>query len=70
MPRNPAPSAHLIAPDPAAPRLARAVSGVDRDGRGTDMRGVEERPPTICLNPSAMPDEAPRHRRKSVENRA
>ncbi|MBA3325609.1 MAG: formate dehydrogenase accessory sulfurtransferase FdhD [Rhodobacteraceae bacterium] len=50
MSRNPAAPAYLIAPDPAAPRLTRAVAGVDQEGRATELRVVEERPLTIYLN--------------------
>ncbi len=50
MTRNPAPSDYLIAPDPAAPRLTRAVTGVDHEGREAELRVVEERPLTIYLN--------------------
>ena len=42
--------AYLIAPDPAAPRLTRAVEGVDHEGRRVETRVVEERPLTIFLN--------------------
>jgi FdhD protein len=41
---------YLIAPDPAAPRLTRAVEGVDQDGAAQALRVVEERPLTIYLN--------------------
>ncbi|MGX0903267.1 FdhD protein [Roseovarius sp. MBR-79] len=41
---------YLIAPDPAAVRLTRAVEGVDHDGNRTEIRVVEERPLTIFLN--------------------
>ncbi len=41
---------YLIAPDPAAPRLTRAVEGVDHTGNRTTIRVVEERPLTIFLN--------------------
>ncbi|MFY0646931.1 formate dehydrogenase accessory sulfurtransferase FdhD [Sulfitobacter geojensis] len=41
---------YLIAPDPAAARLTRAVRGVDHEGRETTLRVVEERPLTIFLN--------------------
>jgi FdhD protein len=41
---------YLIAPDPAAPRLTRAVEGVDHEGRTQATRVVEERPLTIYLN--------------------
>jgi FdhD protein len=40
----------LIAPDPDAPRLTRAVAGVDHEGRPVETRVVEERPLTIFLN--------------------
>jgi len=43
-------SEYLIAPDPQAPRLTRAVRGVDHDGLETTIRVVEERPLTIYLN--------------------
>jgi FdhD protein len=39
-----------IAPDPAAPRLTRAVTGVDHTGARQEIRVVEERPLTIFLN--------------------
>ncbi|MEW9919713.1 formate dehydrogenase accessory sulfurtransferase FdhD [Marimonas sp. MJW-29] len=48
--QNPDISDYLIAPDPAAPRLTRAVEGVDHDGQRTTIRVVEERPLTIYLN--------------------
>ena len=41
---------YIIAPDPAAPRLTRAVTGVDHDGQKTEIAVVEERPLTIFLN--------------------
>lgn len=41
---------YLIAPDPADPRLTRAVSGVDHEGRTQELRVIEERPLTIYLN--------------------
>ena len=41
---------YLIAPDPDAPRLTRALTGVDHDGRACDISVVEERPLTIFLN--------------------
>jgi FdhD protein len=44
------PERYLIAPDPAAPRLTRAVEGVDQDGAALPLRVVEERPLTIYLN--------------------
>ena len=40
----------LIAPDPTAPRLTRAVEGVDQTGAATEIRVVEERALTIYLN--------------------
>ena len=40
----------IIAPDPAAPRLTRAVTGTDHTGAKADLRVVEERPLTIFLN--------------------
>lgn len=42
--------AYVIAPDPQAPRLTRAVEGVDHTGARTTIRVVEERPLTIFLN--------------------
>ncbi|WP_299847884.1 formate dehydrogenase accessory sulfurtransferase FdhD [uncultured Roseovarius sp.] len=41
---------YLIAPDPAAGRLTRAVEGVDHVGQITRISVVEERPLTIFLN--------------------
>ena len=41
---------YLIAPDPGAGRLTRAVEGVDHAGRATRISVVEERPLTIFLN--------------------
>jgi FdhD protein len=41
---------YLIAPDPAAARLTRPVTGMDHDGNETTIRVVEERPLTIYLN--------------------
>lgn len=41
---------YLIAPDPAAARLTRAVIGTDHTGSEVDIRVVEERPLTIYLN--------------------
>ncbi|MCX7558800.1 formate dehydrogenase accessory sulfurtransferase FdhD [Sulfitobacter sp. F26204] len=41
---------YLIAPDPTAPRLTRAVGGTDQKGAKTTIRVVEERPLTIFLN--------------------
>ncbi len=43
-------SDYLIAPDPAAPRLTRAVEGMDHDGNPLRISVVEERPLTIFLN--------------------
>ncbi len=43
-------SDYLIAPDPAAPRLTRAVAGMDHDGKPVRISVVEERPLTIFLN--------------------
>ena len=43
-------SEYLIAPDPLAPRLTRAVSGYDHDGTLQEINVVEERPLTIYLN--------------------
>ncbi len=40
----------LIAPDPAAPGLTRAVTGVDHTGAAAEIAVVEERPLTIFLN--------------------
>ncbi|MEM8730991.1 MAG: formate dehydrogenase accessory sulfurtransferase FdhD [Pseudomonadota bacterium] len=40
----------LIAPDPGAPGLTRAVSGTDQSGAAVDLSVVEERPLTIYLN--------------------
>ncbi|NRA99902.1 MAG: formate dehydrogenase accessory sulfurtransferase FdhD [Rhodobacteraceae bacterium] len=41
---------YLIAPDPGAPGLSRAVTGVDQTGAETQINVVEERPLTIYLN--------------------
>ena len=41
---------YLIAPDPTAPRLTRAVDGTDQDGHPATISVVEERPLTIFLN--------------------
>ncbi|PYG26873.1 formate dehydrogenase accessory sulfurtransferase FdhD [Pelagimonas varians] len=41
---------YLIAPDPSAPRLTRAVVGTDHTGAPVDVSVVEERPLTIYLN--------------------
>ena len=43
-------SGYLIAPDPAAARLTRAVTGTDQNGQAVDLNVVEERPLTIFLN--------------------
>lgn len=43
-------SGYLIAPDPAARRLTRAVAGTDQNGTPVDLKVVEERPLTIFLN--------------------
>ncbi|QPH52824.1 formate dehydrogenase accessory sulfurtransferase FdhD [Pontivivens ytuae] len=43
-------SGYLIGPDPANPRLTRAVEGVDHEGQVQEIRVVEERPLTIYLN--------------------
>ncbi len=40
----------IIAPDPGAPRLTRAVEGVDQNGEVSRISVVEERPLTIFLN--------------------
>jgi FdhD protein len=41
---------YMIAPDPSAPRLTRAVEGTDQTGATVSARVVEERPLTIWLN--------------------
>lgn len=41
---------YLVAPDPDAPRLTRAVTGVDHNGEVSHISVVEERPLTIFLN--------------------
>ena len=43
-------SEYIIAPDPGAPRLTRAVEGVDQTGAVSRISVVEERPLTIFLN--------------------
>ena len=43
-------SRYLIAPDPQAERLTRAVDGTDQNGEPITMSVVEERPLTIFLN--------------------
>ena len=50
MAQDPDVSEYLIAPDPSAVRLTRAVQGVDHNGEETTIRVVEERPLTIFLN--------------------
>lgn len=47
---DPETSSYRIAPDPAAPRLTRAVLGTDHTGAETEISVVEERPLTIFLN--------------------
>ena len=41
---------YIIAPDPAAARLTRAVEGIDHLGQRAEISVVEERPLTIFLN--------------------
>ncbi len=43
-------SDYLIAPDPGAARLTRAVTGTDQTGAVVNLNVVEERPLTIFLN--------------------
>ena len=43
-------SSYLIAPDPGARRLTRAVTGTDQNGCVMDLNVIEERPLTIFLN--------------------
>jgi len=43
-------SDYIIAPDPGAARLTRAVEGLDQTGAPTRLSVVEERPLTIFLN--------------------
>lgn len=43
-------SGYLIAPDPGAQRLTRAVTGTDQNGQIVNLNVVEERPLTIFLN--------------------
>lgn len=43
-------SEYIIAPDPGASRLTRAVDGVDQNGEVSHISVVEERPLTIFLN--------------------
>ncbi|MGJ8628833.1 MAG: formate dehydrogenase accessory sulfurtransferase FdhD [Sulfitobacter sp.] len=50
MAQDPNLSDYLIAPDPGAARLTRAVQGFDHTGARTEIRVVEERPLTIFLN--------------------
>jgi FdhD protein len=40
----------LISPDPADPRLTRAVTGIDQTGASAEIRVIEERALTIFLN--------------------
>ncbi|MEZ5862796.1 MAG: formate dehydrogenase accessory sulfurtransferase FdhD [Geminicoccaceae bacterium] len=40
----------LVLPDPADPRLTRAVSGIDHEGRAVETRVIHERPLTLFLN--------------------
>ncbi|MEM9371401.1 MAG: formate dehydrogenase accessory sulfurtransferase FdhD, partial [Pseudomonadota bacterium] len=40
----------LITPDPSAPRLTRAISGIDQNGSTSEIRVVEERALTLFLN--------------------
>ena len=40
----------LISPDPADPRLTRAVTGIDQTGASAELRVIEERALTIFLN--------------------
>ncbi len=47
---GPASGAYLIAPDPAAPGLTRAVQGTDHQGHAQTINVIEERPLTIFLN--------------------
>jgi FdhD protein len=41
---------YIIAPDPTAARLTRAVTGTDQTGAAVEIAVVEERPLTIFLN--------------------
>lgn len=50
MAQDPNVTDYLIAPDPSAARLTRAVRGVDHEGREATLNVVEERPLTIFLN--------------------
>ena len=40
----------IIAPDPNAPKLTRALRGMDHTGEHQNIKVVEERPLTIFLN--------------------
>ena len=44
------PATLIVAPDPADPRLTRAVTGRDQTGAVVELRVVEERPLAIYLN--------------------
>ncbi|KIN62098.1 Formate dehydrogenase accessory protein FdhD [Sulfitobacter noctilucicola] len=50
MAQDPDVTEYLIAPDPKAARLTRAVAGTDQTGEETTISVVEERPLTIYLN--------------------
>ena len=50
MAQDPDLSDYIIAPDPSAARLTRAVTGTDHTGAQTKISVVEERPLTIFLN--------------------
>ena len=50
MAQDPDTTDYLVAPDPAATRLTRAVDGIDHTGARVPLRVVEERPLTIYLN--------------------
>ena len=50
MAQHPDLTGYLIAPDPTAARLTRAVRGADQNGEEMTIRVVEERPLTIFLN--------------------
>ena len=50
MNRRTTPSEAIIAPNPQAPGLTRAVVGVDHTGAAVEISVVEERPLTIYLN--------------------
>lgn len=41
---------YLVRPDPADPRLTRAVGGIDQDGRPVETRVPVEKPLTLFLN--------------------